>query len=162
LIYLIGNSKDDIACSEYLYSYHKVKNSPAPYFNMDEEFAAQQAVTKLIQEGLIASAHDVSDGGLFVCLAEAGMHRKLGFDISSDEEIRKDAFLFGEAQGRIVVTVKPEQEDAFIESMLESDAEFEKLGEVTKDELLVDGESFETIGEAKDIYENAIGKLMAE
>jgi phosphoribosylformylglycinamidine synthase II len=162
LIYLVGNSKDDIACSEYLYSYHKVKNSPAPYFNLDEEFAVQQAVTKLIREGLIASAHDVSDGGLFICLAEAGMHRWLGFDISSDEDIRKDAFLFGEAQGRIIVTVKPEQEDAFIETMLENEADFEKLGEVTEGELLVDGETFGTISEAKNAYENAIGKLMAD
>jgi phosphoribosylformylglycinamidine synthase II len=162
LIYLVGTSQDDIACSEYLYSYHKVKNSPAPYFNLEEEYAVQQAVTELIQERLIVSAHDVSDGGLFICLAEAGMHRKLGFDISSDEDIRKDAFLFGEAQGRIVVTVKPEQEDAFIESMLESEAEFEKLGEVTEEELMVDGESFGTIAEAKDAYENAIGNIMAE
>jgi phosphoribosylformylglycinamidine synthase len=63
----------------------------------------------------------------------------------------KMLFLFGEAQGRIVVTVKPEQEDAFIESMLESDAEFEKLGEVNRRRNACDGESFETIGEAKDI-----------
>lgn len=162
LIYLIGTSKEDIACSEYLYSYHKAKNSPPPYFNLEEEYAVQQAVMKAIKGRLIASAHDVSDGGLFICLAEAGMQQELGFDISSDEDIRKDAFLFGEAQGRIVVTVRPGKEDAFIESMLQSEVEFVKLGEVTEGEMIVDGESFGTIAEAKDAYENSIGNMMAD
>ncbi len=162
LIYLIGTPQNDIACSEYLYSYHGVKNSPAPYFNLEEEYAVQQAVKKAIQARLIASAHDVSDGGLFVCLAEAGMHLELGFNISTDEEIRKDAFLFGEAQGRIVVTVKPGKEDAFIESILESEAEFVKLGEVTEREMIIDEESFGNIAEAKEIYSNAIGNLMQD
>jgi len=162
LIYLMGSSRDDIACSEYLYSYHKVKNSPAPYFELEEEYAVQQAVMKVIRGRLVASAHDVSDGGLFICLAEAGMHRELGFDISADEDIRKDAFLFGEGQGRVVVTVKPEKEDAFIENILHSAVEFVKLGEVTEGEMMVDGESFGNITEAKEYYSNAIGNLMQD
>ena len=160
LIYLVGTSQNDIASSEYLYSYHGVKNSPAPYFNLEEEYYVQKTVMKAIRAGLVVSAHDVSDGGLFICLAEAGMHLETGFDISSDEEIRKDAFLFGEGQGRIVVTVEPDKEDAFINSMLESEAEFSKLGEVTNGEMLVDGESFGPITEAKEKYLTAIEKLM--
>lgn len=162
IIYLLGESKDDIACSEYLYSFHGVKNSTAPAFDLDEEFSVQQSVLKLIREGLIESAHDVSDGGLFITLAEAGMHRSLGFDISSDESIRKDAFLFGESQSRIIVTVSPEKEDAFLSAFDDVNIEFSTLGEVTKSEILIDGESFGSIAEAKNIYENAIGVKMAE
>ena len=59
----------------------------------------------LIRAKLIVSAHDVADGGLYVALAESAMAGNLGFAIETDSEIRKDAFLFGEAQGRIVGSV---------------------------------------------------------
>lgn len=64
LIVLLGKAVDDVACSEYLYSYHGIKRSPAPYFDMEEELAMQRSLQLLIRRGLIASAHDVSDGGL--------------------------------------------------------------------------------------------------
>ncbi|HXC06671.1 MAG TPA: phosphoribosylformylglycinamidine synthase subunit PurL, partial [Bacteroidia bacterium] len=66
IIYMIGDSHNCIASSEYLYSFHGIKNSPAPYFNLDEEYSAHQAVKALIKEKLILSAHDVSDGGLLI------------------------------------------------------------------------------------------------
>ena len=66
----------------------------------------------LIDRRLVACAHDVSDGGLFTALVEMGSPRGLGFDVESDSEVRLDAFLFGEAQGRIVVTTtEADQED---------------------------------------------------
>src|SRR5690606_6527028 len=64
VIYLIGESKNDISSSEYLYSFHKLKNTPAPYFNLDTEFNVQKAILSIIKNKLIHSAHDVSDGGL--------------------------------------------------------------------------------------------------
>jgi len=161
-IYLIGESKIDIACSEYLYSYHKVKNSPPPYFNLDEEFSVQQTVLKLIRNRLIESAHDISEGGLFITLAESGMQKSFGFDISTDEEIRKDAFLFGEAQSRIVISVSAGKEDAFLKTMTESNVEFSNIGVVTSGEILIDNDSFGSITEAKHIYDNVIGNLMNE
>src|SRR5206468_537741 len=72
-IYLIGESRNDISSSEYLYSYHKIKNSPAPYFDLDTEYKVQQAVIALIKSKLVASVHDVSDGGLFLTLLESSM-----------------------------------------------------------------------------------------
>jgi phosphoribosylformylglycinamidine (FGAM) synthase-like enzyme len=108
LIFLIGQSRNDLGSSEYLYSYRKVKGSPAPYFDLDEEYRVHQAVKTLIIEKLIQSAHDVSDGGLLVTLAESAMPRGLGFNINPDRGIRLDAFLFGESQGRVVVSVKAE------------------------------------------------------
>jgi phosphoribosylformylglycinamidine synthase len=110
VIYLIGENKNDISSSEYLYSFCKVKNSPAPHFDLDEEYEVHQAVKKVIASGFVESAHDCSDGGLFVTLVESGMKNGLGFDISTDKNIRKDAFLFGEAQSRVVVTVKKDDE----------------------------------------------------
>ncbi len=159
-IYLIGYSKNDIASSEYLYSYHNVKNTPAPAFNLDEEYEVQKAVKKIIKERVIQSAHDCADGGLFITLLESAMTNNLGFDISSDEDVRKDAFLFGEAQSRVIVSVKKDDEDKFIDLMMASRAEFEYLGDVKGKEMIVDGESFGTVSEAKAIFDNALGELM--
>lgn len=159
-IYLIGSSKNDISSSEYLYSFHKVKNSPAPEFNLDEEFEVQKAVKTLIKERVIQSAHDCADGGLFITLLESAMPNGLGFNISTNEEVRKDAFLFGESQSRVIVSVKKEDEDKFIDLMMESGAEFEYLGDVTGKTMIIDEESFGTVAEAKAIFETALGKLL--
>ena len=161
-IYMIGESKNDISCSEYLYSFHKIKQSPVPYFDLDVEYKNQQIVKQLIQKGLLQSAHDVSDGGLYVTLAESAMPRGLGFSIETDFDCRADAFLFGEAQSRIVVSVHPDQIDEFVNVLAASDVEFSNLGTVTDGEISIDEADFGTIAEAKDLYDNALGKLMAK
>lgn len=160
LIFILGDSVDCIASSEYLYSHHKVEASPAPYFDLDKEFDLQQAVKGLISNRLINAAHDCSDGGLFVTLAEMSFPRGLGFDIVTDSEVREDAFLFGEAQSRVIVTVSEEQEDEFIEFMAQSGVNFTLLGHVTKGKFVVDDEHFGFCDEAKDIYLNALGNKL--
>lgn len=160
MIFLIGKAYNDIASSEYLYSYHKVKASPAPYFDLEEEYRMQQALATLIQLNLVQSAHDVSDGGLFITLLESAMPRNLGFDITTDAEIRSDAFLFGESQGRVVVTVSPSRETPFIDFMVENGIPFTTLGHVTKSEVRVDDISFGFISDLKKVYDNALEELI--
>ncbi len=160
MIYLIGRSHNDIASSEYLVSYHGVKKSPTPYFNLDEEYKTQQLLLELIGKSLIQSANDVSDGGLFISLLESAMPRNLGFDITTDAEIRPDAFLFGEAQGRIVVTVSQSKETHFIDHMIESGIPFTALGHVTKSEIRVDDVSYGFIADMKREFDNALGELI--
>jgi len=160
LIYLIGECVNDINSSEYLYSYHKVKGSPAPHFNLDEEYEVHQAVKGAIAANLIASAHDCSDGGLFVTLAESAMPRGLGFDINTDGVIRKDAFLFGEGQGRVVISVSPDKEDAFVEYMINTNAEFSMLGVVVGRDFVVDEESLGSVDELKVAYDTSLGNTI--
>ena len=156
LIFLIGNVTEDIASSEYLYSYHGVKASPAPYFNLEEEYEMQAAVKGLIGDRLISAAHDCADGGLFITLAEMGMPNGLGFDIVSDSEIREDAYLFGESQGRVVVTVDNTTEDEFLDYMIECGVPFTLVGHVTKGKMVVDDTHFGFINEAKEHFDNAL------
>ncbi|MDR2448679.1 MAG: phosphoribosylformylglycinamidine synthase subunit PurL [Prevotellaceae bacterium] len=160
MIYLLGMSREDLASSEYLYSYHGVKASPAPYFNLDEEFALQQTVLGAIRAGLVQSAHDVSDGGLFITLLESAMPGNLGFDMTTDAEIRTDAFLFGEAQGRIVVSVSPAQETRFLNFMATQPVPVTTLGHVTKGELRIDDVSFGFVNDFKLIYDTALTQLL--
>jgi phosphoribosylformylglycinamidine synthase II len=159
-IYIIGECKNDISSSEYVYSYHKIKNTPAPYFNLDEEFDIQHAVKTVIKHKLIESAHDCSDGGLFVCLAESAFQRDLGFDIATDKNIRKDAFLFGEAQGRVVVTVKKDNEIALVDELKKLNVKFSKLGFTKGNEVKIDGQSFGSISEFKNLYDTSIEKIV--
>jgi phosphoribosylformylglycinamidine synthase len=157
LIFLIGDYTEDIASSEYLATYHGIKSSPAPYFDLEKEFQMQQAVKGLISEDLVNAVHDVSDGGLYVSLVEMSMPRGLGFDIVSDADIRLDAFLFGEGQGRVVVSVTEEQEEAFVEYMVATGVNMTLLGHVTKGKLQIDEQHFGFISDAKTIYDNALG-----
>jgi phosphoribosylformylglycinamidine synthase len=158
LIFVLGECREDIGSSEYLASYHGVKASPAPYFDLEKEFELHQVIKGLIRTELVNAVHDVSDGGLFVTLVEMSIPRELGFDIVTDSEIREDAYLFGEGQGRAVVSVSEDQEEEFLEFMMQSGVSFTLLGHVTKGKLMVDDEHFGFITEAKDLYNNALAK----
>jgi len=162
LIYLLGESVNDIASSQYLASYHKVLAAPAPYFDLEKEYALHQVVKQLITQKLIQSAHDVADGGLYVTLFESAMPNGLGFTIESDDSIRKDAFLFGEAQGRVVVSVKPDEQEAFIELVSTSEIEFTLLGTVNSGDLIVDEESFGTTSASKGIFDNVLHNILGD
>jgi phosphoribosylformylglycinamidine synthase len=161
LIYLLGVPRNDINSSEYLYSFHGVKNSPAPFFNLDEEFTVQKCIKELIRNNYISSAHDVSDGGLFVSLCEMALPNSLGFDIVTDSEIRRDAFLFGESQSRIAVTVVEDYEDEFLDFVGESGVQVMLLGHVTKGRVTIDEENFGFIEDYRAIYENSIAEAMS-
>jgi phosphoribosylformylglycinamidine synthase len=160
LIFLIGEYIEDIASSEYLATYHGIKASPAPYFDLEKEHQMQGAIKGLIANGYVNAVHDVADGGLYVTLVEMSMPRELGFDIVTDSEIREDAFLFGEGQGRVVVTVTEEQEELFLEYMVETGVNLTLLGHVTKGKLQVDEEHYGFITEAKSIYDNALANYL--
>jgi phosphoribosylformylglycinamidine synthase len=160
LIFLLGDIVEDIASSEYLYSYHKIQASPAPHFDLEKEFELHQAVKGLITSKLINAAHDCSDGGLFITLSEMSFPRGLGFDIVSDSEVREDAFLFGESQGRVVVTLPEDKEEDFIEYMIATGVNFTLLGHVTKGKFVVDDEHFGFCNEIKDIFDNALAQKL--
>ncbi len=159
-IYLIGHQKNDIASSEYLYSYHKIKNAPAPYFNLDEEYDVQQTIQKIIRAKLVESANDISDGGLFLNLLENGMANNLGVHIHSNKDVRIDAFLFGEAQSRVVLSVNPKNQVAFEKAMLETKTPFVNIGMVKGNSFFVDGNDYGKMSDFVNLYNTSIeGKL---
>ncbi|MDG1189559.1 MAG: phosphoribosylformylglycinamidine synthase subunit PurL, partial [Flavobacteriales bacterium] len=158
LIFLLGESKNDISSSEYLASYHNFKESSTPEFDLDKEFELQESVKELIRAKLIESAHDVSDGGLFITLLESAMPKNLGFDITTSSEIREDAFLFGEAPSRVVVSVRETSEDAFLDLMKKSQVPYTLIGHVTRGEIRVDEHSFGEVDEFKDLFDTSLSK----
>jgi len=162
IIFLIGKSRNDLAGSQYLYSVAGIKESPPPYFDLDFEYRIQQAVLGLIRGRMVRSAHDVSDGGLYATLVESAIPRELGFDITCPAEVRQDAFLFGEAQSRIVVTVSMKEETAFIDYMMEQELPFSALGHVTKGEIRIDDASFGFISDVRKNYMTSLEQLIEQ
>lgn len=158
LIYLIGKSQNDISSSEYLHKILQVELSPTPYFNLEEEYEVQQTTSRLIQKQLINSAHDLAEGGLFVSLVESAKQRELGFNLDMPNHIRHDAYLFGEAQGRIVVSVNPGKKSEF--ELFLQNTPFEFLGVVTNGSLKVGDANWGDIDTWKKIYDEAIENML--
>ena len=162
MIYLIGKSRNDINSSEYLNYIHNIEESPAPYFDLEEEHGIQEAIKGLIKKNLVLSAHDVADGGLFVTLVESALIKGFGFDVTPDAEIRKDAFLFGESQSRVIVSVSPSNEDHFLDYMIAQKIPFSALGHVTKSELRIDDNSYGFNNDIKKLFDNALENYLKE
>jgi phosphoribosylformylglycinamidine synthase len=162
LIYQIGQSNNDINCSEYLHKICAVEYSPAPHFDLDEEFSVQQAILKLISHKLIQSAHDISEGGLFITLLESGFVAGLGFEAAQDgSSLRADAFWFGESQSRVVVSVSPSMQDAFESMLAASGIKPALLGKVKGNDVVINGDNWGTIASWKSPYDEKIGSMMA-
>ncbi len=160
LIFLVGKPRDCINSSEYLYSYHNFRLSPAPFFDLDEEYTLQKAITKIIRAGIIQSAHDVADGGLFVTLFESARVKGLGFEIGSDPAYRKDAFLFGESQSRVVVSINQGKEGELAGLLSGQGVDFSLLGEVKGKKAIIDGQDFGTITDLNVTYEEVFPRMM--
>jgi phosphoribosylformylglycinamidine synthase II len=156
LIYMLGTSENDISSSEYLASYHGLKESSVPNFDLDAELELQSQLTILIRSGVIESAHDIADGGAFITLLESALVNNLGFDITTSSEIREDAFLFGEGPSRIIVSVREVKEDRFLDLLKESKIPFSLLGHVSKGDIRIDDKSFGDIEEYRKIYTNSL------
>lgn len=160
-ILLIGKPQNDIGSSEYLHKLKKTEYSPAPYFNLEEELAVQQLVADSIKEKLINSAHDISEGGLAITLLESSFNQNLGFEVAAQTELRKDAYWFGEAQGRVVVSCSAQQAAAITQKAQAAGVAITQLGTVTSGNIEVNGENWGSIGAWKEKYDTAIENLLA-
>lgn len=160
VILLIGKQQNDIGSSEYLHKLKKVDYSPAPYFDLEEELAVQQFVSGIIKDKLIKSAHDISEGGLSITLLESGFNKNLGFSVSAESGLRKDAYWFGEAQGRVVVSCSKQHAERLQQKAKETGIPVTELGTVSAGAISVNGENWGNITEWKEKYDTAIEKLL--
>jgi phosphoribosylformylglycinamidine synthase len=159
-IYLLGASRNDISSSEYVREVHAEQFSPCPYFDLEEEYHLQGVLKQIIRKGLVESVHDVSDGGLFVALLESAMPGGLGFSVHSNPNIRKDAWLFGEAQSRVIVSVRTEQAAAFERFLQEQNQPFTAIGSVVGNDIQIDTENWGAVSEWKHTFDNRLSEIM--
>jgi phosphoribosylformylglycinamidine synthase len=161
-IVLLGTQRNDIGSSEYLNKLKGVAFSPAPHFDLEEEFTLQQLVTSLIKDHAIISAHDISEGGLIITLLESAFFNHKGFEVNSNgTALRKDAYWMGEAQSRVVVSCTTAQLASIEAAAKKLNIDFTVLGKVTEGTITVDGENWGTIASWKNSYDTSIENKLA-
>ncbi len=158
IIVMLGEAHADLGSSEYLMKHHEIYHSPCPHFELEEELDLQQIVSSLIESNLVKSIQDISEGGLFTALLESAMTSSLGFDINCDTDIRKDAFLFGESQSRVIVSTSPGDLDRLKAQL--GDHPYTFLGSVNQGELHIDGEPFGHIDTWKQHYQTSLEQVL--
>ncbi|MEN9469572.1 MAG: hypothetical protein RL630_1305 [Verrucomicrobiota bacterium] len=135
IILLIGEPGNELGASHYLLAVHGRKAGAPPQLDYAKELGVQNAVRDLIRQGLVKSAHDCSEGGLAVNLAESCLSGNLG----AKTEIpgpRADVALFNESQSRIVITVSPENAAKAEDFLKSKSVPHQRLGEVTNTQNL--------------------------
>ncbi len=138
LIFLIGETKEELGGSEYLSLIHGLETGQLPELDLNLEKAIQQTVIEAVQQKIIKSAHDCAEGGLAVALAESTMANGLGAEIEiEDGEVRSDAVLFGESQSRIIVTIAGKDLNLFMQICSANTVPVQRIGQVKGDELKI-------------------------
>jgi phosphoribosylformylglycinamidine synthase len=133
VIILVGENKEELGASEYLHTVYGQTRGPVPALDLPFEKRMQTTLLKLIRRGLVRSAHDTSEGGLGVALAECCLNntdRMLGAVVTLDDNIRTDCLLFGETQSRVVLSCSPEAADEIISSFEREQIPARKIGTV--------------------------------
>lgn len=114
VIILLGETKEEFGGSEYVKTVHGLEFGPPPEINLDTEKRLHAVCLEAASQGLFQSAHDLSDGGLAVALAECAALGKTGFVVDLNTTLRPDAFLFGESQSRVLVSAKKDAVKAIL------------------------------------------------
>ncbi|MFN3681365.1 MAG: phosphoribosylformylglycinamidine synthase subunit PurL [Nitrospira sp.] len=140
-IILLGTTREELGGSEYLKILHNREQGVPPFLSLEAERALHDCVLNLIREGQVQSAHDCSDGGVAVALAESclsGPGRRLGATVRLTRgRLRKDAVLFGESQSRVLVSAKPAHRRAILDAAEAHAVPAAVIGTVGGDRLVI-------------------------
>jgi phosphoribosylformylglycinamidine synthase len=165
VVVLLGRTREELGGSEYLKIVHGLVKGTPPWIDLRLERAVQQTCLKAAEKGILHSAHDISDGGLAVALAEcciAGPDRPLGARIELREVMRGDALLFGESQSRIVVSVNEADLPRLRQIAEKEAAPLQVIGEVGGAQLSLQPFAQIAVDEAKSLWSQGLERRMKE
>jgi phosphoribosylformylglycinamidine synthase len=162
IILLIGALPTHAHSSVYVREVLGQRLTPCPEFNLDAEYQLHQAITLLIQSGLLSNAHDISEGGLFACLTECAMASDFSFQIEVPITERKDIFLYSESQGRVVITVDKEKLTRAEALLAKQEIPFLRLGTVCRGDMHIDTLSFGQVANWKELYDNVLTHILEQ
>lgn len=158
-IFLLGNNRQELGGSEYLKIFVSKVTGNAPIIDLNEEIKLQKTLLKLINSKMINSAHDVSEGGLAITLAEKAIaSKKYGCKVKLNDNTVGE--LFAESQSRIVVTVAQDKLIEFGKICQEAGLFCQELGAVAADNFVIEGFINVKVEKLIDIYESSIPNLM--
>jgi len=155
LIYLLGEPTDELGASEYFKTIHGLTTGTTPRLDLSKEIRLHEALYDAITRGWVRSAHDVSDGGFAVALAESCLgdpDHPRGAVVTLEFAVRADALLFGEGQSRALVSVSPETADEFEARMREQNQPCRKIGTVGGDMVRINNLIALPIREARNAW----------
>jgi phosphoribosylformylglycinamidine synthase II len=163
LVVLLGSNGNGLGGSEYLYIIHNLETGRPPHLDLDRELRLHKLCRQAIAQGVLTSAHDVSDGGLVVAVAEScllGVNRSIGAKIRLDlNGCRPDSVYFGEAQSRVIVSVAPDKLEELGQLALECGVPYAVLGQVGGGLLEVDDAISVPVADLKRAFEEALSWL---
>ncbi len=160
LIFLLGENKEELGGSQYLRIVHNLAKGLSPQLDLAKEKSLQAAALEMIISGIVKSAKGCSEGGLAVALAESCIAGGKGASVNLDDDIRKDALLFGETQSRIIISASSSSEDKIMEIAKKSNVSCKKIGEVKGDYLEINDLIKIGIADAEKTYKQAIPKIV--
>ncbi len=139
-IYVIGKTEGHLEQSILCYDLLHLKKGPPPSINLDDELNNGKAVRSLIENNLIESCHDISSGGLILCLLEMSIGSDIGFEIETNKKgFDRIKFLFGEDQSRYMVEVNNQNKDSFENYLKKSNIIYTKIGK-TSEKVCIDND----------------------
>jgi len=136
-ILLLGETRAELGGSEFQYVIHGVTEGRPPQIDLALEKKLLDTLLQAIRDGLVASAHDLSDGGLAVALAESCISGELGADVNVETGLRADFALFSESQSRILLSCRPERAKELARRFAEQGIACRELGKVAGRDLQV-------------------------
>lgn len=144
-IILLGETYAELGGSEYQkWATGSISGRP-PQLDLAKEAAVQKLVLDAIRQGLVKSAHDLSEGGLGVALAESCFGNGIGAAVSLQSDLRSDVLLFSESQSRILLSVAQEQTDAVLALAKERGVPAQVIGTTGGERLVVNVNGTEVI-----------------
>ena len=160
VIIIIGKTDGHLSQSIYATELLNINTGLPPKVNLDEEKKNGLAVKSLIESSLVDTSHDISDGGILIALTEMAIKNNIGFEIETDI-INSHRFLFGEDQGRYIISVK-EKNLIKVKKILEESNVIYNIAGVTIDKIIKVNEEKIPIDEIKEIYENWFTKYLSK
>jgi phosphoribosylformylglycinamidine synthase len=162
IIYILGSDAEEIGGSEYLKSVHGMVKGDCPKLDLEKEKKLHDSLLALIRSGLVLSAHDISDGGTAVALAECCIMNQdnvTGAEVLLPQGTREDFTLFSETQSRVIISVTPENAGSVEEYLSEQRQEYIRAGVTGGKKLKINSYEFE-LTELADRYFHAISRIM--
>ena len=160
-VFLIGNKGKNLSCSAFEEVIMGRNTEDPPDVNLKTEKINGEIVKKLINDQLLSSCHDISDGGLIISICELLIKSNIGADINiaNNGDILEE--LFAESQSRYIVSVSSSNQDKMFEILNNASIEYYRLGNITGNELKVDDKIVISLKELTEAFENLIPELMA-
>ncbi len=163
LIYILGEDYEEIGGSEYLKIIHGKVAGDCPRINLEIEKKLHETMYELIENKLIKSAHDVSEGGVICALAECCVmneEKLIGAEVKIPIKTRDDFTLFSESQSRIIVSVEQKIKEDFESVLRKNNQKFYLLGKTSENIFNVNNVVVLDVAELSDIYYNTIPRIM--